>query len=388
MITDDPDIHRLTCEDKEIILVGTAHLSVESADLVSRIIEEERPDTVCPELCQSRYQALTQGTQWQNTDLFKVIKEKKAFLLLSNLMLASFQRRLGKKLGIKPGEEMIRAIQAAEAIGAGVHLVDRDIRVTLGRTWRIMGFWTKSKLLAEFLSSVWEADAIRKEDIEELKRKDVLEALLSDIGKSLPEVRRVLIDERDQYLAFKIRSAPGKKIVAVIGAGHVPGVKKYWETQIDIASLEQMPPKGRFASLFKWAFPVLIVGLVVLGFFTAGSIAASGMIKWWLLANITLSGLGAAAALAHPLTILAAMVGAPFAAIHPLIAAGWIAGLVEVLVVKPKVKDFESLLEDISSIRGFWKNKITRVLLVVVFTNLGASIGNLAAIPLMVRLLG
>jgi pheromone shutdown-related protein TraB len=388
MITDDPDIHRLTCEDKEIILVGTAHLSVESADLVSRVIEEEKPDTVCPELCQSRYQALTQGTQWQNTDLYKVIKEKKAFLLLSNLMLASFQRRLGKKLGVKPGEEMIRAIQAAEATGAAVHLVDRDIRVTLGRTWRLMGFWTKSKLLAEFLSSVWEADAISKEDVEELKRKDVLEALLSEIGKSLPEVQRVLIDERDQYLAFKIRNAPGKKIVAVIGAGHVPGVRKHWEEPVDMASLEQMPPKGRFSSIFKWTFPALIVGLVVLGFFTAGSLTAGHMLKWWLLANITLSGLGAAAALGHPLTILSAMVGAPFAAIHPLIAAGWISGLVEVLVVKPKVKDFESLLEDISSIRGFWKNKITRVLLVVVLTNLGASIGNLAAIPLMVRLLG
>jgi len=388
MTIDHPDIHRLTWEDKEIILIGTAHVSAASVELVGRVIEEERPDTVCPELCQSRYQALMQGPQWQNTNLYKVVKEKKAFLLLSNLMLASLQRKLGKKLGVRPGEEMMKAIQAAEATGAVVHTVDRDIRVTLARTWRLMGLWTKTKLLAEFISSLWMADTLGAEDIEALKRKDVLDAFLSEIGESLPEVRRVLIDERDQYLAFKIRNAPGKKIVAVIGAGHVSGVKRHWEKQVDVASLEQMPPKGRLGSLFKWTFPALIIGLLILGFFTAGSVTAGHMIKWWLLANITLSGLGAAAALGHPLTVLSAMVASPFAAIHPLIAAGWISGLVEAMVVKPKVMDFENLLEDISSIKGFWKNKITRILLVVVLTNLGASIGNLAAIPLMLSLLG
>jgi pheromone shutdown-related protein TraB len=316
-----------------------------------------------------------------------VIKEKKAFLLLSNLMLAYFQKKIGKKLGIRPGEEMMRAIQAAEAVGARIHLADRDIRTTLSRTWRLMGLWTKVKLLAHFIASVGEMDDIKQEDIEKMKREDVLETLLSEIGKSLPEIRRILIDERDLYLAHKIRTAPGRKIVAVVGAGHVPGIQKTWEKPIDMDELEQMPPKGRLSHVLKWGIPLLIVGLIILGFFTAGSATGTHMIKWWVLANAVLAGLGAAIALGHPLTVLSAIVASPFTSLNPMIAAGWVSGLVEALLGKPKVKDFEKLPEDISSVKGFWRNKITRILMVVVFTNLGSSLGTFVAIPLMVKVL-
>jgi len=379
--------HRLTLEDKEIILIGTAHVSRESADLVGQIIEEEKPDTVCIELCQSRYKSITQKNRWQNTDLLKVIREKKAFLLLSNLMLAHFQKRIGQKLGIKPGEEIMRAIQAAEAVGARIHLADRDIRITLSRTWRLMGLWTKMKLLAQFITSVGDIDTLKEEDIEKMKKRDVLETLLSEIGEFLPEISSILIDERDQYLAHKIRTAPGKKIVAVVGAGHVPGVQSYWNKQIDMELLEQIPPKGKLLGFLKWGIPVLIVGLIALGFFTAGATAGTHLIKWWVLANATLSGLGAVIARGHPLTVLSAVVASPFTSLNPMIAAGWVAGLVEALLRKPKVKDFEDLSEDISSLRGFWKNKITRILLVVVFTNVGSSLGTFVAIPLMVKVL-
>jgi pheromone shutdown-related protein TraB len=379
--------HRLTLEDKEIILIGTAHVSRESADLVGQIIEEEKPDTVCIELCQSRYKSITQKNRWQNTDLLKVIREKKAFLLLSNLMLAHFQKRIGQKLGIKPGEEIMRAIQAAEAVGARIHLADRDIRITLSRTWRLMGLWTKMKLLAQFITSVGDIDTLKEEDIEKMKKRDVLETLLSEIGEFLPEISSILIDERDQYLAHKIRTAPGKKIVAVVGAGHVPGVQSYWNKQIDMELLEQIPPKGKLLGFLKWGIPVLIVGLIALGFFTAGTTAGTHLIKWWVLANATLSGLGAVIARGHPLTVLSAVVASPFTSLNPMIAAGWVAGLVEALLRKPKVKDFEDLSEDISSLRGFWKNKITRILLVVVFTNIGSSLGTFVAIPLMVKVL-
>jgi len=219
---DSADTHRRTFKDKEITLIGTAHVSRQSADLVHQVIEDERPDTVCVELCQARYQSITQKNRWQETDLFKVIKEKKAFLLLLNLMLAYFQKKIGQKLGIKPGEEMIRAIQTAEAVGAQIHLADREIRTTLSRTWRLMGLWTKVKLLAQLLVSSGQLENISEEDIEKMKRKDILEMLLAEIGESLPEIREVLIDERDQYLTHKIRTAPGKSIVAVVGAGHVP----------------------------------------------------------------------------------------------------------------------------------------------------------------------
>ena len=382
---DDHNKHHLSMEDKEIILVGTAHVSRESADLVERVIKEEKPDTVAVELCQSRYQAMTEANKWQETDLIKVIREKKAFLLLSNLMLASFQKKIGKKLGIKPGEEMLRAVNVAKEIEADIHLADRDVRTTLSRTWRLMGFWTKFKLMFQLITSMGDVDEIEKEDIEKLKQQDVLETLLSELGKTLPELQRVLIDERDQYLAHKIRTAPGNKIVAVVGAGHVPGIKKYWSEPVDMEALEVIPPKGKWVGFIKWGIPALVIALIILGFYMAGANAGADMIKWWILANATLAGLGAACALAHPLTVLAAFVASPITSLNPMVAAGWVAGLVQVFLVKPKVKDFQSLPEDIVSVKGFWRNKITRILLIVVLTNLGSSLGAFVAIPLMAK---
>ncbi len=379
------NIHQLTFEDKEIILVGTAHVSRQSAELVTRVIEAENPETVCIELCESRYQSMTQKDRWQNMDLLKVIKERKAFLLLSNLMLASFQKRIGQKLGIKPGEEMMKAIEATEKVGARIHLADRDIRTTLSRTWRLMGLWMKIKLLGHLVISVGEVDKIKEEDVEKMKNMDVLETLLSEIGEALPELRRILIDERDQYLAYKTRTAPGRKIVSVVGAGHVPGMKRYWEKQIDMDVLDEMPPKPKLTAFLKWGIPAGILGLIMWGFFAAGTVAGTHMIKSWVIANAVLAGLGAGMALAHPLTVLSAIAAAPLTSLNPMIAAGWVAGLVEVVLGKPKVRDFEGLTEDILSVKGFWKNKITRVLLVVVFTNMGSALGTFVAIPLMVK---
>ncbi len=379
--------HLLTYQDKEIILIGTAHVSKESADLVKQVIEEERPDTVSVELCESRYQSITQKKRWQDRDLLKVIREKKAFLLLLNLMLAHFQKKIGNKLGIKPGEEMIRAIEVAESTGAEVHLADRDIRVTLSRVWRLMGLWTKLKLLFQFVSSVGELDTIKEEDIEKMKREDVLDTLLSEIGESLPEVKQVLIDERDQYLAHKIRNSPGGKIIGVVGAGHIPGIQKYWNETVDLGKLEEMPPKSKVTRLLKWIIPGFIIGIIIIGFFISGATAGTQMIKWWVIANAVLAGLGAAVALAHPLTVIVAIIVSPLTSLNPMIAAGWVAGLIEVFLRRPKVKDFENLPEDISSLKGFWKNKITRILMVVVFTNLGSSLGAFVAIPLMIKVL-
>lgn len=381
----DPNIHHLQFEDKEITLVGTAHVSRESVDLVKQVIEAEKPDTVCIELCHSRYQSLTQKKAWQETNLIKVIREKKAFLLLANLMLASFQKRIGDKLGIKPGQEILQAIESAQEVGAQLNLADRDIRITLGRTWRLMNFWKKIKMMVQLMTSLAEVDEITEEEIEKLKEKDVLENLLSEIGKSLPEIRGVLIDERDQYLTGKIRTAPGTRIVAVVGAGHVPGIHRYWEESVSLPVLEQMPPKGRVFRVLKWAIPAAVIAMIAIGFFKAGTSGGAHMIKWWILANATLAGLGAALALAHPLTILSAIIAAPITSLNPMIAAGWVAGLVEALIGRPKVKDFEALPQDIVSLKGFWRNKITRILLVVVLTNLGSSIGTFVAIPLMAK---
>ncbi len=381
------NIHSLFFEEKEIILVGTAHVSKESAQLVGSVIETEKPDTVCVELCDARYQSIRQKEKWLDTDIIKVIKEKKSFLLLSNLLLASFQKRIADKFDIVPGAEMIKAIDAAEAVGARIHLSDRSIRITLAKTWRAMGLWGKIKLLFHLLLSMGEIEEITEKDIEKMQQQDVLESLLADVGKSLPVLRDILIDERDQYLAYKIRTAPGDKIVAVVGAGHVPGIKKYWDAEIDMDRLNRIPPKGKFTGLLKWIIPLGILVLFIWGFYHGGTHVGANMIIWWIMANGILAGLGAAIALAHPLTILSSILAAPLTSLNPMIAAGWVSGLVEAFSRKPKVRDFENLSRDILSVKGFWKNKITRILLVVVFTNLGSAIGTFVAIPLMVKVL-
>jgi pheromone shutdown-related protein TraB len=344
------NIHSLFFEEKEVILVGTAHVSKESARLVGDVIETEKPDTVCVELCEARYQSIRQKDKWLETDIIKVIKEKKSFLLLSNLLLASFQKRIADKFDIKPGEEMIKAIVTGEAVGAGIHLADRNIRITLAKTWRAMGLWGKVKLLFQLVLSMGEIGDISEKDIEKMKQEDVLETLLADVGKSLPVLKDILIDERDQYLTHKIRTAPGKKIVAVVGAGHVPGIKKYWDAEIDMERLNQIPPKGKISGILKWIIPLVILVLFVLGFYHGGTHAGTDMITWWVMANGILAGLGAVIALAHPLTILSSIIAAPLTSLNPMIAAGWVSGLVEAFSRKPKVRDFENLPEDILSI--------------------------------------
>ena len=387
MINNTNNIHRLIFEDKEIILLGTAHVSKESVRLVTDVIEAEKPDTVCVELCESRYQSIRQKDKWLDKDIIKVIKEKKSFLLLSNLLLASFQKRIAEKFDVKPGEEMIKAIEVGESAGAGIHLADRNIRITLAKTWRVMGLWDKIKLLFQLILSMGKIDEISEADIEKMKQEDVLQTLLADVEKSLPVLKDILIDERDQYLTFKIRTAPGNKIVAVVGAGHVPGIKKCWDQEINLETLEQIPPKGKTAGILKWIIPLLVLVLLVSGFSYGGTNAGTDMITWWVAANGILAGLGAIIALAHPLTIISSVLAAPLTSLNPMIAAGWVAGLVEAFSRKPKVRDFEKLPEDILSIRGFWKNKITRILLVVVFTNIGSSLGTFVAIPLMIKVL-
>lgn len=380
-------VHHLEYDDKQVILVGTAHVSRESAQQVRQVIQEENPDTVCVELCQSRYQSIRQKERWQETDIIKIIREKKSFLLLSNLLLASFQKRIAKKLDVKPGQEMITAIETADEMDAEIHLADRDIRTTLSRTWRAMGLWSKIKLLFQLMLSLGEVEEIKEEDIEKMKNEDVLETLLAEVGKALPVLKDILIDERDQYLAKKIRTAPGQKIVAVVGAGHVPGIKKYWNKDIDIRALEQLPPKSHTAGVLKWLIPGAIMAMFIAGFFYGGAKAGQDMIVWWIAANGILAGIGATIALAHPVTIVTSMLAAPLTSLNPMIAAGWVAGLVEAFSRKPKVMDLEKLPEDILSVRGFWRNKVTRILLVVVFTNLGSSIGTFVAFPVIVKLL-
>ena len=382
---ENENVHHINLGDREIILIGTAHVSRESADLVERIIAEERPNTVCVELCRPRYEAIQQCDKWQQTDIVKVIREKRTSLLLSQLIMASLQRKIAEKFNITPGEEMFRAISKAEEIGAEIVLADREIRVTLLRTWRKMGFWSKVKVLPDLLLSLFSTDEITEEEIEKLKQHDVLELALQTIGEKLPGLKITLIDERDLYMAHTIGHAPGPRIVAVVGAGHVPGILKHMGDEIDLEALNLIPEKGIWGRFAGWFFSLAIVGLFIAGFFYSGSQASLKMIVWWSLITAAFSGIGALILLAHPLTILASAIAAPITTLHPLIAAGWVAGLIEATLRKPQVKDFLALKDDITSFRGFFRNKITRLLLLVAFVNLTTSIGTFVAIPVIMR---
>jgi pheromone shutdown-related protein TraB len=379
------NVHRIALEGREIILIGTAHISRESADLVGRVIEEEKPDTVCVELCQPRYEAIRQRDKWQETDIVKVIREKRTSILLSQLIMASLQRKIARKFNITPGAEMLLAIDRAEAIGAEIVLADREIRVTLLRTWRKMGFWSKVKFLPEVLLSLLSTDEITEEEIEKLKQHDVLELALQTVGEKLPGLKTTLIDERDLYLAHTIGHAPGARIVAVVGAGHVPGILKHMGEEIDIEALNRIPEKGIWGKFAGWFFSLAIVGLFVAGFFYSGSQASLKMITWWAAITASFAGFGALILLAHPLTIAATAIAAPITTLHPLIAAGWVAGLTEATLRKPQVRDFLALQDDIVSLRGFFRNKITRLLLLVAVVNLTTSIGTFVAIPVIMR---
>ncbi|MFH1153989.1 MAG: TraB/GumN family protein [Pseudomonadota bacterium] len=380
---------RIQLDGKEILLLGTAHVSRDSAELVTRVIQAEKPDTVCVELCQTRLKSIQDSENWKNMDIVKVIREKKALLLLMNLMLASFQKRIADKFDIKPGQEMINAIAAAEAAGIPVEPVDREIQTTLSRVWRSMGFWAKVKLMFQLAFSLGGADDITQEDVERMKQEDVLKTLLSDVKKTHPVIERILIDERDQFLAEKLRQAPGQRIVAVVGAGHAPGIKRYLASgaPISLTELNRIPPGGNLGKILQWLIPGAILALFAAGFFMKGKGGGTDMIWAWILANGIFAGLGALIALAHPYTIITAFVAAPITSLNPMIAAGWVSGLVEALSRKPKVRDLESLPQDILSVKGFWRNNVTRILLVVVFTNLGSTIGTMAAIPLMLKII-
>ena len=372
------NVHEILLDEKQILLIGTAHISQSSVDEVNDVIEQEKPDTVCIELCASRHQAMMEKDQWKNMDIFKVVREGKSFLLFANLIMTAFQKRLGSQLGVKPGAEMLAAAQASERVNAELVLADRDVKVTLQRTWRGMPFWARMKVLSQLLASLFIREEISKEEIEKLKESDALSEAMEMLADQSPEMKRILIDERDQFMAEKIRQAPGKRIVAVVGAGHVKGLIVELEREHNLAELETVPPPGKLGIWLKWGIPALIVSLIGYGFFAIDTDVSIEMIQRWFLINGTLSAIGTALAFGHPITIATAFVAAPFTSLNPAVAAGWVAGLVEAFLRKPQVRDFENLADDITHLRGFWQNNITRILLVVMFANLGSAIGTFA----------
>jgi pheromone shutdown-related protein TraB len=399
--------------DNEIKLIGTAHISRDSIEEVRNIIHEEKPDMVCVELDQARYNAITQNDNWEKLDLTKVFKEGKGFLLIANLVLASFQRRLGDELGVKPGEEMKTALEAAKELGIPHSLCDREVQITLRRAWSRCGLWSKSKLLASLLASAFTNEKLSEQEIESLKNRNELDDMMGELAGYLPGVKTTLIDERDRYLAAKIwtsiqtEPAAGtgrdtvqkagskldKKTVAVIGAGHMQGIKIHLEKlaegeeTVDVGELDKIPPSGFLSKALRFFIPAVIIALVAAGFFRAGSDMGVSMIMRWVLWNGSLAAIGAVIALAHPLAIFVSFLGAPVTSLNPFIGVGILSGLVQVMFRKPRVSDVQDINEDVTSLKGVYRNRITRALLVFFLSSLGSSIGTFVSIPAIAGLL-
>ena len=389
------NVTRITLGERKFILLGTAHISKESVQDVRDTIENENPDRVCVEIDASRYKSLTQSDAWKNLNITQVLRQGKAFLLMANLVLASFQKRLGLDLGIKPGAEMIEAVNTAERLDIPFSLCDREIQVTLKRAWSKSGFFAKMKMLAVMLASIFTSQKLSEEEIEKLKKKNVLESALEEISQFLPSIKEVLIDERDIYIATRVYQSEGQKVVAVVGAGHVPGMvtrlRELHEGTVDedISELDSVPPKNPVLKKLPWIVPVAIIGAIVAGFIVRGSEVTLPHIYRWIMINGTLSALGALLALAHPLTIVLAFIAAPFTSLVPVIGVGILTGILEGTLRKPRVRDFENLHEDIASFRGFYKNRFTHVLIVFMLSNIGSSVGTfIGGIPLFTSLFG
>ena len=375
---------KVELEGKTIYIVGTAHVSAQSVQDVRAAVAAVHPDTIAIELCEPRYQGMVKKDAWRHTNLFQVIRQKKATFLLAQMVLQSFYRRLGKRLETEPGAEMMAGAACAEETGAKLELIDRRIDVTLKRVWRHLGFWHRLKLFGVLAEAMFATEEIGAEEIETLKQQDQLEALMGEMGKAFPEIKKRLIDERDVYLAQKLRAAPGARIVAVVGAGHVPGMLQAIREPMALAELESLPPPSKWSKVWPWLIPAGVLALIAWGFFQGGAERGVDSIAIWIGVTGALSALGAALALPHPLTILSAFVAAPITTLHPALAAGWVAGLVEAWIRPPAVADFESLPAAMESFRAFIRNPVVRILLVVVTTNLGASLGTFVAIPWIV----
>jgi pheromone shutdown-related protein TraB len=376
-VTGSDDVRVVRDGDREIFVVGTAHVSRESVDLVREAIDELRPDAVAIELDPKRFEALSRPDRFEALDLREVIRTRQLATLGLNLALASYQRSLGVALGVKPGAELLEAARCAEAAGIPVALCDRDVRITLRRAWRALSFWKRMMLMASFSAAIFEREELSEEDLRELRRTDVLSRLLSEMGQAFPGLKLVLIDERDAYLAERIRETEGRRIVAVVGAGHVEGIVRALEREerIDLAALSTIPGPSRWTHILGWGIPaVLVLSLFWIGVRDGGAVAGEN-VAFFALATGLPSAAGTLLALGHPATVLSALLLAPLTALSPLIGIGHVTALVQSWMRPPFVRELSSALEDIGTASGLWRNRLLRVLLVFSLSTLGGIIG-------------
>lgn len=382
-------------KDKTVTIIGTAHISGDSVKEIDEVIDEINPDRICIELDESRFKTVSENRRWEDMNIIKVLKEKKGFLLLANLVLSSFQKRMGSDVGVNPGADMKEAVALSQTRNIPFSLIDREIQVTLQRAWRISSFWKKMKLLSALLGSAFTREKISDEDIENMKEKTALDGMMDELAEYLPSVKTVLIDERDFYLAAKIYEADGRNLIAVVGAGHVPGILKNLELfeagekPTDVSSVDFVPEKRFSEKAVPWILPGIIIAVFIGGFFIAGTREQTleKLIQWILISG-SLAAAGSVLALAHPLTVLLSFIAAPITTLNPFIGVGMVTGLSEAVLRKPRVGDFNRLNDDIASLKGFYRNRVTRIFLVFLLSSIGASVGTFVGAASLAPLLG
>jgi pheromone shutdown-related protein TraB len=377
-------VHR---DGVEYTIIGTAHVSRASAEAVREMAESGDYDAIAVELCQARYDALTAERKWTDLDLYKIIREGKAGLVMANLALSAYQRRIADQFGIEPGAEMRAATVAARERDLPLQLIDRDLATTLRRSYANVPWYKRLYLMAGLALGMVSSEEIDEEAIEKLKEGDILESTFTEFAEQSPELFEALIAERDRYMAAGLREdnmdSSGRKVLVVIGAGHMEGMAHHLESgtaspQSERESLDRMPPRAKWPRVIPWAIMVLVLAGFILGFSRSPELGWR-LVFFWVAINGGLAALGALIARGHPLTILSAVVAAPLTSLNPTIAAGMVTGLVESWIRKPRVSDLENLRFDITSLKGWFRNPATRILLVFFLSNLGSAIGTWVA---------
>ena len=370
------NISIIELNNKTIYLLGTAHVSQNSAKEAYDLIHEVKPDCVCIELDDERFEGIQNENKWKDTDIFTIIKQKKVGFMFANIILGSYQKRLAEQFGIKAGYEMIQSIQAANEVNARIVNADRNIKTTFMRIWRKMRFPQKIKLIFNLLLGFLDDEEMTEEDLEQLKTQDMLQSALNQLGDEFPDIKKYLLDERDMFIAQKIKEADGDVVVAVVGAAHAPGIKVNINNDTNLDEISEVPNPSKLNKVIGWIIPIIIIlmiGVTMVNDMTSGM----DQIKQWILYNSICSALFTIFAFGHILSIITAFIVAPITSLNPLIAAGWFAGLVEAYMRKPTVSDFENLSSDLVSLKGVWKNKLTRVFLVVILANVGSTLGTI-----------
>jgi pheromone shutdown-related protein TraB len=381
LFADEP-VEHVTIGSVDYALLGTAHVSRTSAEAVQRLLESGHYDAVAIELCPSRYQAITDRDTWRNLNLFTILREGKAGMMMASLALSAYQRRIADQFGIEPGAEMKAAIEGAKRANLPIQLVDREIGITLRRASRRLSWWKRWVMINGLFLSLFSREEIAEEDIERLKEGDLLTETFSEFSESSPELYESLIAERDRFMAARLREEnaqhPGRKVLAVLGAGHLAGTARALHGDDTpartVRELNAMPPASRFLKAIPWIILVAVLTGFYIGFSRSPELGWS-LVATWVIINGTLSALGALIARAHPLTILTALVAAPLTSLNPTIGAGMVTGAVEAWIKKPRVGDFETLRDDVVKVSGWFKNRVSHVFVVFFLSNLGSAAG-------------